>query len=491
MPPLVRSVGLLGRRTLRIKPTSVNYLVARTRLVLLDITPAFNAKFGKLPRRWPMAEHSPTEFTYSRVQRLLQESSYDDAIALLSQRVECQPLDRAARLLLLLANMSKFGPGDFNRQIEEIKFMNELTGNERYIVQQIFLVGFRHAAQEGQTIQKIVYQCLLRRLMLGHSLDVAISQTREIEEECSNPASAEDISPTLGIAEMKPVAAEPEMAPLAPARIRSWRQHAMIGAGAVVTIVLLGFYVATEPKAPLAQQPSRPIALLGSGIQTETGADSKTPAVVLAPTFTAEPARRLIVGQLGKLKRAYARWSKANPFTSGTVSLKLSIEPSGKIAKVEEVLSRLSEHQFLDVVVAEVKQWKLPLGGTKPAEISVPLIFIPAKDGPAQLAAEGKSREPGAAREGYPTKQTSFAAAKRKLAATSSLPDNETEIARTAALKHEPRFAANVIEKVGLGTRVTVLRKERDWIKVKVKTSGKIGYMRKEYLAAAAVDTRQ
>ncbi len=106
---------------------------------------------------------------------------------MLSRRVECQPLDRAARLLLLFANMSKFGPGEFKQQIEEIRFINDLSGNERYIVQQIFLVGFRHAAQEGQTIQKIVYQCLLRRLMLGHPLDVAISETREIEEECSNP----------------------------------------------------------------------------------------------------------------------------------------------------------------------------------------------------------------------------------------------------------------------------------------------------------------
>ena len=430
-----------------------------------------------------MAEHSTTEFTYSRIQRLLQKGSYDDAIAMLSRRVECQPLDRAARLLLLLANMSKFGPGDFNRQIEEIKFMNELTGNERYIVQQIFLVGFRHAVQEGQTIQKIIYQCLLRRLMLGHPLDVAISQTREIEEECSNPSSAEDISPALGIAEMKPVEAKPEVAPVAPARVRGWRQHAMIGAGAMITIVLLGFYVATEPKAPLAQQPSRSLALLGSGVPMETGTDSNPPAVVLAPTFTAEPARRLIVGQLGKLNNAYARWSQSDPFTSGTVSLKLIIEPSGKIAKVEEVLSRLSEHSFLEVVVAEVKQWKLPPGGVTTAEITVPLIFLSPKKGSAQLAAEGKSREPGSAREDRPTTTTSVATVKRKLAGSWTIPDRETEITRSAPLKHEPRFAAAAIEKVRLGTRVTVLSKERDWIKVKVKPSGNVGYLRKEYLA--------
>ena len=142
-----------------------------------------------------------------------------------------QPLDRAARLLLLFANMSKFGPGEFKQQIEEIKFMNDLSGNERYIVQQIFLVGFRHAAQEGQTIQKIVYQCLLRRLMLGHPLDVAISETREIEEECRNPSSAEEIPPTLGFSEVNPDEAESEAPAVAPPRIRHWSQESMIVSG--------------------------------------------------------------------------------------------------------------------------------------------------------------------------------------------------------------------------------------------------------------------
>jgi len=431
-----------------------------------------------------MAEQATTAFTYSRIQQLLQEGSYDHAIAMLSRRVECQPLDRAARLLLLLANMSKFGPGEFKRQIDEIRFINDFSGNERYIVQQIFLLGFRHAAQDGQTIRKTVYQCLIRRLMLGHPLDVSISETREIEEECGNPSCAEDISHTLGVSEIKRVEPESEMARVAPPRIRRWSQEAMIGAGAMIIIVLLGFFVATGRNAPLAQQPSLPLALVNSDVQMATDADRNPPAVILAPTFTAEPARRLIVGQLGKLNKAYARWSETDPFTSGTVALKLSIEPSGKIAKVEEVLSRLSEHRFVDVVVAEVKRWKLPLGGTKTAEISVPLIFVPAKAGPAQLAAEGESREPGLARQVRPTKRASLAAVRPKVAATSTIPESETEIARAAALKHEPRFAADVIEKVGLGTRVTVLRKERDWIKVKVKTSGKVGYMRKEYLAA-------
>ena len=43
-----------------------------------------------------------------------------------------------------------------------------------------------------------------------------------------------------------------------------------------------------------------------------------------------ETARR---GQLGSLNEAYARWSEADPATRGTVALKLSVEPSGKMLK--------------------------------------------------------------------------------------------------------------------------------------------------------------
>jgi hypothetical protein len=433
-----------------------------------------------------MAEQTTTAFTYSRIQQLLQEGRYDHAIDMLSRRVESQPLDRAAQLLLLLANMSKFGPGEFKRQIEEIKLIDDLTGNERYIVQQIFLAGFRHVAQEGQTIQKIVYQCLLRRLMLGHPLDVWISANRESKEECTNPSSAEDISHTLGFSEMKRVEADSEMAPVAPPRIRRWSQEAMIGAGAMIIIVFLGSYVATGRKSPNAQKPDAPLVHMDSEGQLNTLVDL-APAVALPATFTMEPVRQLITNQLGALNKAYALWQESHPTASGTVALKLSVAPSGKVLRIDEVVSRLTEHRLLDVVVTEVKKWQIPLGGTKIAEISVPLIFVGGRALPVKLAAPRQTRGPTVVSEPRLTtgaKSPAGMATKRQLPVASSKPHAKTEISRTAALKDEPRFAADAIEEVDLGTHVTVLREERDWIKVKVETSGNIGYMRKEYLAA-------
>ena len=95
-----------------------------------------------------MAELSNTDFTYSLAQRLLQEARYEQAIAALSQRIESQPDDRMARLLLLLANISQFGTGPFNRQIEEVRLFVNLSSNERNVVRQIFLVCFQHAERE-------------------------------------------------------------------------------------------------------------------------------------------------------------------------------------------------------------------------------------------------------------------------------------------------------------------------------------------------------
>ena len=481
-----------------------------------------------------MAELPITDFTYSLAQRLLQDRLYDRAIVTLSQRIESQPGDRMARLLLLLANVSQFGTGPFNRQIEELRLVADLSSDERHIVRKIFLVCFQHAERDSQTLQKIVYQRLIRRLMLNQPLDLSITEAREIElsEQAPGTTSTSTALPrtTTGTDNT-----EPEPLPIAPPRIDRWDEFALIGAGVMLVIFLLGFYVMTGRRTPFAQNPVALLSLVSDDRETEIAADRVRPAVILAATFTTEPTRQLLFNQLDGLKQAYARWTDTDPTTRGTVSLTLKVEPSGNVAKIEEVVSRLSEHRFIDVVVTEAKLWKLPHRGAGAAEISVPLIFEPRAIEPAQQNAERKPFEPALLRDEFATAHTNFAleeaeppapelptvtkndpalkphtrwpledaaatqiaaapmvggdaqdnaAVKREVPYAKTATETETEIARTAALKDEPRFAAEAIEKVGLGTRVTVLRRERDWIKVRVQTSGNVGYLRKEYLSA-------
>jgi hypothetical protein len=481
-----------------------------------------------------MAELPITDFTYSLVQRLLQDRLYDQAIVALSQRIEAQPEDRMARLLLLLANVSQFGTGPFNRQIEELRLFTDLTSNERHIIRQIFLVCFQHAERDGHALQKIVYQRLIRRLMLHQSLDLSISEARKIERSEETPGMS--VAPAASTwTAINAEETEPEPFPEAPCRLDRWDKCALIGAGAMIVIVLLVFYVMAGRKTSYAQNPAQLLSLLSDDHEMEMSVDRTQPEVMLASTFTAQPTRRTLLNQLVGLQKAYAHWIAADPTTRGTVSLKLKVEPSGNVAEVEEVVSRLSEHRFIDVVVTEAKLWKLPHSGPTAAEISIPLIFDPKSTvPPSQEAAERKSREPTPLSEEIASAHTHFALEeaeppsenfptiakndrtlqphtrghleetpdkevsagpevnglqdnatdKQEFTALPILAQTETEIARAAALKHEPRFAAEAIEKVALGTHVTVLRKERDWIKVKVQTSGNIGYLRKEYLTS-------
>ena len=484
-----------------------------------------------------MTEQPNTDFTYSLVQRLLQEARYNEAIIALSQRIEIQPDDRMARLLLLLANVSHFGTGPFNRQIEEVRLLAGLSSNERHIVRQIFLACFQHAERDGQTIQKIAYQRLIRRLMLNQPLDISITEAREIEQSAEHSSILETprISSVIAANSSETIT---ERFTAAPRRLHRWDEFALIGAGIMIVIVLVGFYVTSGRRTPIAQNPAQLVSLV-SGLgsrdrDTEWGISHTRPTAILAPTFTGEPVRRLLDRQLENLNKAYARWTDADPNTSGTVSLKLRIEPSGRVTKIEEVVSTLSEHRFLDVIIAEAKLWKLPHGGTTSAEVSVPLIFNPHAPEPAQQVVERQIREPELPTREFAAAHTSFAleeaeppaallsvitktdsalkphtggplervgnteiaaapkrrsespdrrAVEREVAALPSV-QTETEIARPAALKNEPRFAADAIENVGRGMRVTVLSQERDWIQVKVKSSGSVGYLRKEYLTA-------
>jgi hypothetical protein len=53
---------------------------------------------------------------------------------------------------------------------------------------------------------------------------------------------------------------------------------------------------------------------------------------------------------------------------------------------------------------------------------------------------------------------------------------------RAVSLRGEPRFAATAKAEIGAGTSISVLGAQGDWLKVKTRPSGAVGYVRKEYL---------
>ena len=57
------------------------------------------------------------------------------------------------------------------------------------------------------------------------------------------------------------------------------------------------------------------------------------------------------------------------------------------------------------------------------------------------------------------------------------------ETLRIVPLRQEPHFAAATTENIDSGTVISVLETIGDWIKIKTRSSGSVGYVRKEYVA--------
>jgi hypothetical protein len=369
--------------------------------------------------------------------------------------------------------------------------------------------------------------------MLNQPLDLSIADASALEQD-EAMASPDVQSAPSSWPSVHSAPADRDL-PAAPnRRWNRWDEYVLIGAGAMIVAVLLVFSQLKGRQPHFAQIPIKLIAFDSDDLgESEHAVDHRDSAVTLLSKAMAEPIRRQVVSQLAALNKAYSRWIEGDPTTHGTVTLKLRVEPSGKVSKVEEVVSRLSEHRFLEVIIAEAKLWQLPHGGSSASEIVVPLVFNPRAMTPAlQVAGLSKADaastdvEIATAHTEFPLEVAEAAApvapmvahnqavlephtrgllepviAEKQVAAefrrndaakeqvakrhetVEALALAESEIARAAALKHEPRFAADAIEKVSRGTRVTVLQKERDWFKVKVRSSGSIGYLRKEYLS--------
>jgi hypothetical protein len=461
-----------------------------------------------------MPEPKRAEIDHTTVEQLLQEKKYEQAIALLCERVDAAPADRTARLLLLLANVLVFGPVPFEKQIDDLRSHFDLTETDRNIVRQIFLAAFQHAERTGDENKQRIYQRLLRRQVLGQPLDVPITEASptQFTMEAIETDSTPEPSSMSALLHPEWLCHPP---PPPKRRMRRKQRHAMIGSITIVSLLLLGLYVATGRKAPLAQiQLAEPswTAITSNPLNNLSSPQITGPRVALPANFDSAPWGKLVSSQLGNLNNAYTRWSREKKAPAGSLALRLNVEPSGAVLRVYEVVARLSDHRLIDAIIAEAKKWQLPHSSTEPADVTIPLLFVapPAQVGksePGQVKTKSAARgvaalgphtqyrlqvsPPDGESERHasllaPFRPGDSASTKLELAATADPSILESETGRAAKLKNQPKFAAETLEQVSSGTPVVVLQKERDWLRVKIKPSGNIGYLRKEYIAALA-----
>lgn len=276
-------------------------------------------------------------------------------------------------------------------------------------------------------------------------------------------------------------------------------------------VIYFGFGVGTEsPKKEAlagsshatASDPSRPVRAMNLALgnmvffSQDLGfsvRNSKDEAV--------NPAKIVarIEGQLQGMRELFRGEIARNPSLAGALTLQFNIAPSGEVSQVRETSSRISDGDFKKSVIAEAAKWSFAETIAEPVSVTCPLLFVHQgmdittlvqwekfvgqageKPAPARVAANNAPAPVQTLPAAPAAAKTAPAPAKVESAAKSDA--KVFQIKYATSLRKEPNFSAASLLTFTIGTKVTVLRKQGDWLEVRSTDNGPTGFIRKEFV---------
>jgi hypothetical protein len=228
--------------------------------------------------------------------------------------------------------------------------------------------------------------------------------------------------------------------------------------------------------------------------------------------FTVTPAKEGLVdsskiaarieSQLNGIRQLYRQEVAKTPRLAGGLVLQFNIAPSGEVSQVRELSSRLSDGEFRKAVAAEASTWSFAEIVTENLQVTCPLLFV--HEGMDittvvhwERALTESSEKPGLARAAgnvapnQPVKTAQAAApgtagpAAHHAAAKTDV--KEFQIKYATALRKNPDFSAPTLTTFTMGTKVTVLGRQSDWLEVRSIPNGATGFIRKEFVTPIEV----
>ena len=228
--------------------------------------------------------------------------------------------------------------------------------------------------------------------------------------------------------------------------------------------------------------------------------------------FTVRSAKEGLIGsskiaarienQLSAIRQLYRDEIAKTPALAGGLVLQFNIAPSGEVSQVRELSSRLSDGEFRKAVAAEATKWSFPEIVTENLQVTCPLLFVhegmdittvvhweraltessekpslaraPGNVAPSQPVKTAKAAAPGIA-----------APAAQRAAAKTDV--KEFQIKYATSLRRDPNFSAPTLITFTIGTKVTVLSRQGDWLEVRSSPNGPTGFIRKEFVTPIEV----
>jgi len=203
-----------------------------------------------------------------------------------------------------------------------------------------------------------------------------------------------------------------------------------------------------------------------------------------------------IESQLIGIREMYRQEVAHNPALAGALVLQLSVSPAGEVSQVRELSSRVSDGEFKNAVVDEASKWSFNQVVGESVEVTCPLLFVQEGMDITTLLQWEKTlgnypsiaKAPGNTLPGQQVKTAqspTLAPTTPRAAAKSE--SKVFQLRYATSLRKNPNFSAVTLTMLTIGTKVTVLGKQGDWLEVRTTASGPTGFIRKEFVAPAEV----
>lgn len=219
-------------------------------------------------------------------------------------------------------------------------------------------------------------------------------------------------------------------------------------------------------------------------------------------TVDASRVAARIESQLTRIRDLYRQEVTKSPALAGGLVLQFNISPNGEVSQIRELSSRLVDGEFKKTVADEASKWSFGEIVTEDLQVTCPLLFVHQGMDITTLVQWEKSLgnsidKPVLARSAAGPAGQQPADTTRNNVATRSAPRvqvsalkpdvKEFQIKYATALRKEPDFFSPSLTTLTIGTRVTVLRRQSEWVEVRSTANGQTGFIRKEFVAPVEV----
>jgi len=219
-------------------------------------------------------------------------------------------------------------------------------------------------------------------------------------------------------------------------------------------------------------------------------------------TVDASRVAARIESQLTRIRDLYRQEVTNSPALAGGLVLQFNISPNGEVSQIRELSSRLVDGEFKKTVADEASKWSFGEIVTEDLQVTCPLLFVHQGMDITTLVQWEKSLgnsidKPVLARSAAGPAGQQPADTTRNNVATRSAPRvqvsalkpdvKEFQIKYATALRKDPDFFSPSLTTLTIGTRVTVLRRQSEWVEVRSTANGQTGFIRKEFVAPVEV----